>query len=410
MAALAGTLFSAAVLHKGVVLGPDSWAYWEGSVSLLETGRYSYFGGEPVTSFPPLFSLTLALGQAALGVSVRTLALILAALVAIGSFAWIAVFRILRGRPATIALPDVLAALYVPATLAVYAQVLLSEALWLALLPLFLLAAMAPHDASPPSRLAARVVAAWLTLVALLLCRNATVAVLPAAFLLLLLIGPGRALALRLAIALTVTAGALIPWYWVRRELTQLANHPIGTARDGLPANTKQMLAGLAYAFGPDQLGIGATLLVAVGILVLWDIAARRAAVRADPVLALAGFAVVGLAGLVAVFSATHVGEPLGGRFVVFGALALALVIMASARLPPASLRALAFAAVGIALTAIALYRVAGKARLAGREQPATAFNLTISSSYWAGPPRETEGRLLVAPPAYPWMARGGRR
>jgi hypothetical protein len=379
-------------------------------VSLLETGRYSYFGGEPVTSFPPLFSVTLALVQAALGVSVRTLALTLAALVAIGSFAWIAVFRILRGRPATISLPDVLAALYVPATLAVYGQVLLSEALWLALLPVFLLLVMAPHHSSPAWKRAARAVAAWLTLVGLLLCRNATVAVLPAAFLLLLVIDPERALARRLVVALTVTAGALVPWYWVRRDLSQLANHPIGTARDGILANTKQMLDGLAYALGPDQWGIGATLLVAVAMLVCWDIAARRVSAWADPPLALAGFAVMGLAGLVGAFSATHVGEPLSGRFVVFAALALALVIMASARLPAASLRALAFTAVGIALTAIALYRVAGKSRLAGREQPASAFNLTISSAYPVGPPRETDGRLLVAPPAYPWMARGGRR
>jgi hypothetical protein len=65
--ALIGGLFAAGLLRKGVVMGPDSWAYWKGSVSMLERGSYSYFGGEPVTSFPPLFSAVLAAIQTALG-------------------------------------------------------------------------------------------------------------------------------------------------------------------------------------------------------------------------------------------------------------------------------------------------------------------------------------------------------
>jgi hypothetical protein len=409
-AALAGVLFTAAVLRKGVVMGADSWAYWEGSVSLLESGKYSYFGGEGITSFPPLFSMTLALGQAALGVSVRTLAVILAALVAIGSFAWVALFRVIRGRPDTVSLSDLLAAVYVPATLAVYAQVLLSETLWLALLPFFLLVTMAPHRSSSLPMWAARVAAAWLALVALLLCRNVTVALLPAAFFLLVGMDRERPLAARLAAALAVTATAPIPWYWVRRSLNQLYNHPLGTDQQGVLVHTREMLAGMAYAFGPEQRGIGTILLVAAVGLLCWDLAARRSPGRADPLRGLAGFAMLGLAGMVASFSATHVGEPLGGRFVVYAALVLVLVVLAAGQWRQAPLRARALTALGAALTAVALYRAGTKCRLAGIEQPTSAFNVTLSPSYWTGPPHEVGGNLLVAPPTYPWLRRSGLR
>jgi hypothetical protein len=407
VAALAGAAFSAALLRKGVVMGPDSWAYWEGSVSLVQMRQYAYFGGEPIATFPPLFPWTLAAFQGALGVSVRTLTLALGVMVAAASFAWLTLFGALSGRRDVASFHDVLATVYVPATLAVHAQVLMSEPLWLVLLPLFLLTVLAPARQGSPLLYLMRAAAAWLTLAALLLCRNATVALLPAAFLLLARMDPGRRLVLRLATASAITAAALLPWYWVRHSLGQLAYHPLGTARDSVLYHAQQALGGLANAFGPDRLGIGAILLGATAVLLSWPALGRRGR---EPGWALAGFAVFGLAGMVAVFSVTHVGvgEPLRGRYVVFAALLLALAAMAAGASAPTGRRERALRALGVALTAVALYRVGVKSWLAGREQPVQALNVTIAASYWSGPPKQDGSFLLVAPPTYPWLQRSG--
>jgi hypothetical protein len=420
LAGFIGATFSAGLLRKGVVLGPDSWAYWEGSVSLLERGDYTYFGGEPVTNFPPLFSGGLALFQAGLGVSVRTLAVALALFVATGSFAWMSIFAsVTLPGGTTPDLPpgksgtahDLLALWYVPATLAVYGQVLLSESLWLVLLAVLLLLLLAPAAPSSPVGEAVRLAGAWLVLSGLLLCRNVTVAVLPAIFLMVFRRKANGPFRRRLAMASAVSVGALAPWYFVRRSYGQLANHPPFMPH-GVLERLEEMLAQLAYAFGPARLRIGAVLLLAVSVLLLWELVASRprpTGIRAPPA-ALVEFTLVGLAGLAGLLSVTHVGKPLEGRFVVFAVLSSTLAVIAAARLSRDGLRRRALTATAVLLTLVALYRVGVKYRLAGREQPVVPLNVTISSFYWSGPPRPQGSLLVVAPPTYPWLRRSGLR
>lgn len=390
-------------------MGPDSWAYWEGSVSLLEKGDYSYFGGQGITAFPPLFSCVLALFQAALGVSVLSQAISLAAFVTAGSFAWAALYVVLSGRRHGMSFHDLLALLYVPASLAIYAQTLLSEALWLVLVPILLLVIVAPAPPDSRRRRYLRPLTAWLILSSMLLCRNATVSLLPAVFLLFLWLRTELALLRRFAIASVVIAGSLIPWYWVRMSLGQLDMHRFGSSGQGILEHSRQMAGGLAYAFGPNRWLVGPVLLCCLCVLIVWEVTGRITARREDrPLLVvLVTFAALGLAGLVGLFSVIYVGEPLAGRFVVFAALPLGLVTIAAGEPPPRGWRQSAFTALGVLLTAIALYRVGIKYLLAGREQPVAALNVTISSSYWLGPARTSGAYLLVAPPTFPWQQRG---
>jgi hypothetical protein len=421
LAGCIGAAFSAGLLRKGVVLGPDSWAYWEGSVSLLERGEYAYFGGEPVTNYPPLFSGALALFQLGLGVSVRTLAGAMALFVATGSFAWMSLFASLTlpGRT-TPALPpgksgtahDLLALWYVPATLAVHGQMLLSESLWLVLLPVLLLLLLAPAAPSSPVREAVRLAGAWLVLSGLLLCRNVTVALLPAIFLMGLRRDANGPLGRRLAMASAVSVGALVPWYLVRRSYQQLANFSPSMPQ-GVLERLEEMLAQLAYSFGPARLHIGAVLLLAVSVLLLWELVASRprpTGIRAAPA-ALALFTLVGLAGLAALLSVVaHAARPFEARFVVFAVLSSTLAVIAAARLSRDGLRRRALTATAVLLTLVALYRVGVKYRLAGQEQPVVPLNVTISSFYSSGPPRPQGSLLVVAPPTYPWLRRSGLR
>jgi hypothetical protein len=421
LAGFIGAAFSAGLLRKGVVLGPDSWAYWEGSVSLLERGEYTYFGGEPVTNYPPLFSGALALFQFGLGVSVRTLAVALALFVAAGSFAWVSLFASLTlpGRTTPDLPPgksgtahDLLALGYVPATLAVHGQMLLSESLWLVLLPVLLLLLLAPVAPSSPVPEAVRLAGAGVVLSGLLLCRNVSVALLPAVFLMVLRRNANCPFRPRLAIASAVSVGALVPWYFVRRSYGQLANFPPSTPQ-GVLGRLEEMLAQLAYAFGPARLHIGAVLLLAVSVLLLWELAASRpqpTGIRAAPA-ALALFTLVGLAGLAGLLSVvTHAARPFEARFVVFAVLSSTLAVMAAASVSRDGLRRRALFATAVLLTAVALYRVGIKYHLAGQEQPVVPLNVAISSFYWSGPPRPQGTLLVVAPPTYPWLQRSGLR
>jgi hypothetical protein len=383
--------FSALLLRRGVVMGPDSWAYWEGSVSLLERGEYTYIGGAPIAAFPPFFPVTLALAQTALGVSMRSAAVALGALAGLAAFLWTWLFESVKAEPGRSA-ADALAVPTIAATLAVSSQTLLSESLWLVLLPGLLTLLLGSADGREPRRLAG----CALLLAALLLTRNATVALLPAAALLLWRRWPAWTRPRRLAVVCAVVASALVPWLAVRAWLGQLPAHALGTGVHGVLDHSRQALAGLAYGLGPDRWGIGGALLSGTALALGWE--ARRTDAARARALALAAFALLGLGGHVLLFSLTYVAEPIRGRFVVFAVLALAVAVLALARRRPALL------VVGAMLTAVALYRAGIKARLAGVEQPTVALDVRISSDYPSGPPRATAAGVLVAPPTYPWI------
>lgn len=65
------TLVAAALfilLHwQGIGLSGDGWALWQAAVSLGEGHGYRTFSGEPIVSWPPLYSVYLAFWNALLG-------------------------------------------------------------------------------------------------------------------------------------------------------------------------------------------------------------------------------------------------------------------------------------------------------------------------------------------------------
>lgn len=377
------------LLRRGVVLGPDSWAYWEASVSLRERGAYAYFGGQRVAAFPPLFSCWLLLVQAVLGVSARSLALGQAVLAACAAWQWVRLYEETAG-PERARAADAAAVLSVSAALAVSSQTLLSESLWLALLPVALRAARRP-------------IVLAVAVTALLLTRNVTLAFLPALLVHAVLREP---MGTRLRRAAATVPALLLPvgaWLAVLRALGQSDAHALGSGASGLGAYLAQTAVGLAEALGPARFHAGALLLAAsCAVTAAFCLRRTDAAVRAR---ALAAAGLLALVGQAALFAATYVAEPIRGRFVVFAALVAALTV-ACAAAPKERRLARAALAVGGLIAAVALLRVGVKARLAGVEQPAVAWRTTVSSSYWNGPPRPSGALVLVAPPTYPWLTR----
>lgn len=385
------------LLRRGIVMGPDSWAYWEASVSLRERGTYSYFGGQRVYVFPPLFAIWLSGVQAVLGVSARSLVASQVALAGCGAWQWTRLYTTVAGSERT-RTADVLAAIAVAVALAVGAQTLLSESLWLALLPVALRAA-----GQETGRGHGGTVALALAVLALLLCRNVTLALLPALWVHAVLRADAARRARRAVLAAVALGVPVAAWLFVRWSLGQAEVHGLGSGNAGLVAYLGETVAGLAEALGPARFGIGASLLAAVaGVAGAACLRRSDAAARAR---ALVAFAVLGLLGQAALFSATYVAEGIRGRFVVFAALLAAVVVLAAAR-PGEGRLGRAALVLGGALAAVALVRLGVKLRLAGVEQPTVAWRTTVSSSYWTGPPRPLGARVLVAPPAYPWLTR----
>jgi hypothetical protein len=396
LASLLAALGAVLLLRRGIVMGPDSWGYWEASVSLRERGTYTYFGGQRLQAFPPLFALWLAAVQAVLGVSARSLIVSQVALAAAAAWQWTRVYLAAAGpqRPRT---ADALAALGVAAALSVSAQTLLSESLWLALLPVALRAAGREGRGGPRWN----ALGLGLLVLALLLCRNVTVAFLPALWAYAVLRADASRRVRRAALVAVALAVPFAVWFSVRRALGQAEVHGFGSGRAGFVASLGETVFGLAEAFGPARLGIGALLLASVAV-VCGAACLRRsqAALRA-----LVAFALLGLLGQAALFAATYVAEPIRGRFLVFAALVGAIVVLAAACTEVLRLRRAALA-VGAALVAVALIRFGVKLRLAGVEQPTVAWRTTVSASYWNGPPRPRGALVLVAPPTYPWLTR----
>jgi hypothetical protein len=384
-----------ALLRRGVVMGPDSWAYWEGSVSLLERSTYTYFGGQRVYAFPPLFALWLAGVQAVLGVSARTLIVAQVFLAACAAWRWQRLYQLTAGAERSW-IADGLAALFIAATLAVSAQTLLSEALWLALLPVALRLALEHGTGRHPASDALRL---GLTVLALLLCRNVTVALLPAVLLLAVLATPREQRARRAAAVAVAQGGAAVGWLAVRHALGQSSAHAVGTGQASLAALAGQTLAGLAEALGPARFHAGALLLAAAAAV------CATAWLRKDDAGRLVAFAALGLAGQAALFALTYVAEPIRGRFLVFAALLVAIAVLSAAR-TDGGFPGRAALAVGAAITAVAVLRVGVKVRLAGVEQPAVGWRTTVSSRYWSGPPQPRGALVLTAPPSYPWIDR----
>ena len=71
-------------LRNGLSFTPDSWAFWQISVSLLSGHGYRYADGHPVVFWPPGFACYLAVWQAMFGISVGTLVKVQ---IAVGAFA-----------------------------------------------------------------------------------------------------------------------------------------------------------------------------------------------------------------------------------------------------------------------------------------------------------------------------------
>jgi hypothetical protein len=334
IAALLAVVLCSLLLRNGVLLSPDGWAYWEGSVSLLHGRGYDYFGGHPIYYYPPLFSLYLALWQAVFGASGGTICLALIVTCGATAFVWTYLFRLLFGEHRA-RLQSVLLVVFVPSFLVVCYGLLLSETLQLLLQGLLLLAmTMALLRDQRPAGWSYWKLNLWLGLLffLLLVCRNSSLAFLPAVGMVLLALlwrewkvcGMGEwSLLWRGAVSFfVVLVGPVAAWHGIRKELQQLTSHQIKPFQGTFTPDQYawQIVESSIFFLGPD--GLGQALLLGLLGFLLYAVL-----LRGEPQSKVARFMLLFVASsiviLYLIFNMTFVADPFKGRYLWFVPLML---------------------------------------------------------------------------------------
>lgn len=405
-----GTGIAAAALHlvilrNGIWFTPDSWAYWEGSVSILRGEGYQWFHGSPVQRWPPLFSCYLAAWQWLLGVSGETLRVAMVVSTGVGATIWV-VFLSATMRPGRVT------AWCCVFLIAMFAQVtrhLMAESLTMIFLPVLLLLSVHASEASTRPRfmtlsLLAALVCAMLLLTKLV-CASFACAVVVSSVLNRSM-GRGTRVAACALFAIVALAPALIAKFTLATEWIYPVG--VGVAKHGPVEYLFQIARGFGDRFAPAPLGVVVWLFVAaVGVSRLTP-DPGRARVRIC-----VAFCVLTTIVMYAMFNLTWIFAELKGRFLYFVPLLTgATILMVVHTIANTRLRAvLIVLIVALPVGKTIKYVIKGRA-------PATTMSdekaleshfirarFTIDPSYTASPPRlRDDGKLLVSTPGADWV------
>ena len=406
-------LFSLLFQSPGVVLSPDGWAYWEGSVSLLRGDGYRYLDGPPIDAWPPGFSAYLALWQLLFGVSAGTLAVAHAMAIGVASALWIAVaMRHFPGRrlpPAAFAAAATLA-LLIPIAL----RAVLSESLFMAWIGAALLVAAGVGSGETALQRGSRWAILGFCSAGMLLTRHAGVAYLPALAWIASRSRPAAAVAATARFALAASA-ALAAWLAVLQSLGRFGNNPRVPFEAGFVArvagNLLDNLAALASSLLPGSpVGVvGVALLAAsLGLATGLEISQREpggGAARGIPGLVPAAV----LAGVcAAAVSALY--DVRGARIVLpISALVVLVLVHASAQVSRTAVRRVAVVAL-FTLAAVQLGRAGYWVRHVSRiESAGLSWSLELVPPCGPGADcRRLPGQ--VEPPTFGWIERDGSK
>lgn len=387
------------MLGIGITVTPDGWAYWEGSVALLNGQGYVRFGGGPINAFPPLYSILLAGTQFVFGVSGATLILttsLLAGLtVAIWSFAR---FDLRTGTK-----PDRLlawafalfAAFFVPS----YFTALLSETQFLPMCGL-LIVLINRAIMRPAERFAPTVIAGATLLLAMLLTRNSSVALVVPLVLLGFVYGR-RFSKCKALIASMAFVGAIVVWYVIRTMMGQAQSHGIdAVGHYSMREYAQQLFTDFALRVAPLRFGGGFVVAALMLISGVWAYRSyARRGVHGNLVLLNASWSVASLLVLFALFNVTHVTDELAGRFLWHYVLHFIFIFSVVAAFVPMP-RGRALTALMIAVLSIQCARTIShlSLRASGRETANVQSFHTIRFDFVDRPPQPDGIRTLISP------------
>jgi hypothetical protein len=331
-AGVGGGLLNWFGIRHRIWMAPDSWAFWEGSISLLDGRGYCLFlDNEPIKSWPPLYSLYLAAWQLPFGVSGATLILAQCFLAVISAFGWSAValsfYRRLNAnmnvQNSTI---DVLSCAFVATLVAREFFAVRADNLKYALLPAMialvdkLLLLGDRSKVTTPRYIATGVVGA-----ALMLTHTSSIAFI-VAVVATVWFTPETHVRGRLLGALILGATALAPWLVLRSILGQQGSHAIGMGAGTFsPVEYAVQMVGGGLLLLSKQRSLA--IAVGIGMVATALFAYSRERLPGSAQVILRGRLVfVGVACLVlyVLFNVTSIADMLTGRFLLFIPLILA--------------------------------------------------------------------------------------
>lgn len=399
------TLVAAALfvlLHwQGIGLFEDGWALWQAGVSMMGGQGNRTLSGEPIVSWPPLYSAYLALWTVPFGPTGLGLMLANGLLIVVQAFLWSRLIGRLTAETG-LALPSPLAivlGLFVGTFIAVNQMAVLAHNIAYAILPLYLGALWdLTRQRQPAHNVAALVGLGTL----LMLSHNSCVAFVAAAGLVLVSQPAVPSRLRQVALAAVVTAGPILFWVLSRLLLGQSGSHARGwdAGKWGAGDYVLQLLGGPGNLLVSERFRAGL-----IGWIVLCVVAVLLARSTRAPLLRFAlVFVAAAGAVLFVLFNVTWIYNELSSaRFVLFAPLLLVPVVCATAlpRYPRATM------AVAVLLLLPQFYwaglwshRQLGLS-LAELHFPHGFVSHTayISRDYLAGEPKTTPQGVLIAAP-----------
>jgi hypothetical protein len=400
LAAIIAFAIGTALTHVSIVANFDGWAYWQGAVSLLEGRGYTFFSGEPIVSWPPLYSIYLAAWIAIGGATTSTVALANTVLVSLqaGLWCWLALelCRTSGRTPGVVAGATI--AVYLGLFLPLYQTSVRAEPLLYALLPGFLLAAWRmAHAARPAGRQVAA--AAVLAILMTLTHHRAFVFIATAALLVGMRVAgePAKRRELGRAGALMVAAPA-VAWLVARTWLGQWDSHVVAATagRDSTLNYARQFVGNLGRMLSAGTVEPPRLAVIAF-VLVLGLVAWRQG--KQGPLRALILFAAIASALTFATFEFVYLDDDLDARFILFAPALLVPALVAATDAAATWIRASVTAMVLIPLLLGAPAAIA----LAQNPHPEDTGEVLvhparISIDYPEGPDVPEPGGRLVAP------------
>jgi hypothetical protein len=394
------TLAAYVLLHwKGMALDPDSWAAWQAAISLLAGKGYTYFSGNPIHSWPPLYAIYLVPWIAVLGPAVWTLMISNASLVLVQSLLWVVFARAVARDSRLVVTPrqSIALSVFVGLFVAVNEQSVFAHNLVYTLLPLFLLSVWRLVAPQPRALTLSKAVGPIALATCLLLTHTSAVAFVGAAAAVLVLFR-WQARAWLLAVLLVVVPLAV--WGVVHVALDQAGSQLIGwgQGRYGTLVYARQLLEGPGSLLAPAKFGAP---FVAIGLLWLAGLAligdAKASGLRF-------GLAVVAIsqAVLFCLFNLSWVIPSMVGRFVLFVPLILVPLVGLTASAQWPRVATLVF----VMATLSSIYWTASWGvrqltnDLAGLGYPSDFMppSAYIERDHRSGPDQQTERGLLVKP------------
>jgi len=314
-------------------MAPDSWAFWQGSVSLLDQRGYRLFAhSQPIKEWPPLYPFYLAAWQAVFGVSGAVLGAAQNALSGLATIAWTRLAHTLtwldsdltHGRGRCFWLAGSVQATFIGIFIATRYDCVRADNLKYVLLPLLIAVCERTWFTSDRAEVFRACTLIGVLGMLLVLTHTSSMAFVGAAMLIVLM-AKNTALGARIAGVSMIGSVTLIPWLISRSVFEQSGSHQLGLGVATYPP----------FGYAVQALGGSCTLLIkqpwlagplaVVLTVAAWlsfdrDVLSERIRGRLKARLVFVAGAVVIL---FALFNVTHITDKLTGRFVFFVPLSL---------------------------------------------------------------------------------------